>query len=103
MPRLDRNVEVDSDAGRAAARNRTLFVYWGRRGALSQLTLEMAKALGRSGIFSISRQNELFDQFAPTGARLIPIDTFRHGAQAILNLPRMISIRRQIRAAIAEH
>ena len=85
------------------AHHRTLFIYWGRRGALSQLTLELAKALGRSGFFSVSRQNELFDQFPSTGVRLIPVDTFTHAAKAVLNIPRILSIRRRLRAAIAEH
>jgi glycosyltransferase involved in cell wall biosynthesis len=80
-----------------------MFVYWGRRGALSQWTLELANDAGDAEVFSVSRQNELFESIAGSGASILPVDTFRHGAQSILALPRIVGLRRQIRTAIVDH
>ena len=55
---------------------RVMFVYWGRRGGLTQFTLELAKeAVARPGLnatISISRQNEVFEDFAQFGDHLFP-------------------------------
>jgi len=65
---------------------RVAFIYWGRRGSLSQFTLELAEASERQRLvdatFSVSRNNESFDIFAPLGDRIVPVDTFvpTHGA-----------------------
>jgi glycosyltransferase involved in cell wall biosynthesis len=86
-----------------SVRNRTLFIYWGRRGAISELVLELTKVSDGDAFFSVSRQNELFDQIRGSGARILPIDTFNQGFGAILNLHRLSAIRRQVLAAIKEH
>ena len=48
-------------AAMAQSAKRTLFVYWGRRGALSQFVLGLAAIRDDAAIISISQQNELFD------------------------------------------
>ena len=42
--------------------DRTLFLYWGRRGFFSEFVLELAKVSVGQALFSVSRQNELFAQ-----------------------------------------
>jgi glycosyltransferase involved in cell wall biosynthesis len=84
-------------------RDRTLFIYWGRRGAISELVLELAKVADGDALFSVSRQNELFDQISCSGARIIPVDTFNRGFGAASNLFRLPPIRRQILAAIEKY
>jgi glycosyltransferase involved in cell wall biosynthesis len=63
------------------------FLYWGRRGALPRLTLDLAEAArGRPDLdlhLSISYQNTLFPEHAWLGDRLLPIDTFRTAAGAV--------------------
>jgi glycosyltransferase involved in cell wall biosynthesis len=86
-----------------SVRDRTLFIYWGRRGAISELVLELTKVADDDALFSISRQNELFDQISCSGARILPVDTFNRGFGAISNLFRLSSIRRQVLAAIEKH
>jgi glycosyltransferase involved in cell wall biosynthesis len=87
----------------SAAVNRPLFVYWGRRGSLSQFVLELARVAGDKAVFSLSRHNELFEQICALGNPLVPVDTFDRHAGAVFRLPRMIGIRRQIAQAIAHH
>jgi glycosyltransferase involved in cell wall biosynthesis len=75
---------------------RTLFIYWGRRGAMSQFVLDLARVLDEADIVSISRQNELFDEIAKTGVPLLPVDTFETGHGAILRAWRLLRIRREL-------
>ena len=82
---------------------RSLFIYWGRRGAISEFTLELALAAGQRAIFSVARQNELFGEISRSGAPLLPVDTFERGYGAVTKLYRLRQIRRQILAAIKEH
>lgn len=86
-----------------SARDRTLFIYWGRRGALSQLASELAKVSDGDAFFSISRQNELFGQISRGGACILPVDTFNRGFGAITGLFRLPRIRRELLAAIEKH
>jgi glycosyltransferase involved in cell wall biosynthesis len=83
-----------------SVRNRTLFIYWGRRGYLSALVLELAKVSDGEALFSVSRQNELFDQIKSSGASLLPVDTFNRSSGAIFSLFRLSRIRRELLAAI---
>lgn len=82
---------------------RILFSFWGRRGALSQFALELARAaLGRSDLtatFSISRANELFADFEALGADLLTLDMFATNAGAALDLWRVPGLRRRLAAA----
>ena len=61
--------------------DRTLmFAYWGRRGPVAQLTLELALAAANKRqpiTFSVSTSNELYDRYAIFGNAIFPIRTFR--------------------------
>jgi glycosyltransferase involved in cell wall biosynthesis len=87
----------------ATPSHRPLFVYWGRRGALSHFVLELARVAGQTAVFSLSRQNELFEQIRSLGNPLIPVDTFDSHAGAILRLPRLLDIRKQTMDAVAHY
>jgi glycosyltransferase involved in cell wall biosynthesis len=59
-----------------------MFAYWGRHGALTQLTQELAKTIRKIGrdrefTVSISTTNELFDSYEKFGELMFPIKTFR--------------------------
>jgi glycosyltransferase involved in cell wall biosynthesis len=82
---------------------RPLLIYWGRRGSLSRIVLDLATVAGNGAVFCVSKQNELFDQICKTGVPLIPIDGFQRAAGAILSLHQFPSIRRRIVQAIREH
>lgn len=86
-----------------SVRNCTLFIYWGRRGYLSALVLELAKVSDGEALFSISRQNELFDQISCSGASILPVDTFNRSFGAVSSLFRLSQIRRELLAAIEKH
>lgn len=81
-------------------KTRVMFVYWGRRGALSQFTLEVARAALKdeklSTTISVSRQNELISSFEEFGPALLPIDTFSHGVSAVLQAWRIPRLRQQL-------
>lgn len=83
--------------------DRSLFIYWGRRGSISEFVLELARISGRGALFSVSRQNELFGQISQSGASILPVDTFDRGIGAIFGLFRLPGIRRRLVAAIAKH
>jgi glycosyltransferase involved in cell wall biosynthesis len=82
---------------------RTLFLYLGRRGALSAFTLELAREAGQRAVFCISRQNELHDEIAAAGAPVVSVDTFRTNLGAIGRLPRLWALRSQLDNAIKEY
>lgn len=89
-----------------AKTRRVLFTYWGRRGAMTPFMLRLAEACDDisdlEATFSVSRQNESFDQFAPFGKRLLPIDTFARNAGALTQAWRIPAIRRQVTQWIAD-
>jgi glycosyltransferase involved in cell wall biosynthesis len=82
---------------------RILFVYLGRRGAVSQLALELARAAPRRAVLAVSRQNELYDRIAATEAPVIAVDTFSGAAGALLALPRVLAIRRRLVGALQDY
>ncbi len=86
-----------------SVRDRTLFIYWGRRGSISEFLLELSKIADDDTLFSVSRQNELFDPIRRGGAHILPVDTFERGFGAISNLFRLRKIRRELLAAIAKY
>jgi glycosyltransferase involved in cell wall biosynthesis len=79
---------------------RILFAYWGRRGALSRFTLNLAQAcldipqLGAT--ISVSRQNEIFDQFLPLEPRLLQVSTFESPLGALTAPVRIRRLRRDL-------
>ncbi len=80
----DSNPKASAEA--LARPPRVMFMYWGRRGSLPRLTLEVAHAArAMTNIdctVSVSRQNELFHAYSDFGSSLFAIDTFdsNHGA-----------------------
>ena len=82
--------------------DRTLFIYWGRRGAISEIVLELAGIAGDRAVFSVSRQNELFVEISRAAQRVLPIDTFTRSFGSIFGLHRLWAIRRSLLAAIKE-
>jgi glycosyltransferase involved in cell wall biosynthesis len=77
-----------------------LFAYWGRRGALSRFTLNLARACqdipNLDATISVSRQNEMFEQFLPFGPALLPVNTFASAVGALANPLRLLRLRRDI-------
>jgi glycosyltransferase involved in cell wall biosynthesis len=62
-----------------------MLAYWGRRGPISQLTLELARnAMSKSNsiTFSVSISNELFNHFAPFGEAVFGARTFESPVSA---------------------
>lgn len=75
--------------------SRILFLYWGRRGAMTPFAYQAALTDldDVETLFSISRQNERFEQFRLLGERLLPVDTFRRGYGALTELWRVPGLR----------
>jgi len=64
-----------------------MFGYWGRRGALTQLTLELCHAIEDAGrhkttTVSVSTTNESIDEYWAFGDLIFPLGTFRRPASA---------------------
>jgi glycosyltransferase involved in cell wall biosynthesis len=82
-----------------------LFVYWGRRGAMTRFTHGvMSAALSEPDVrplLSISRQNEDFALFEDFGANLLPVDTFSRGSGALTEAWRIGGLRRDIERWVA--
>jgi len=83
---------------------RVMFTYWGRRGALSQIALEVGRTALVSerlaATISVSRQNDNFAAFEQLGGALFPIDTFRSNAGALLQSWRIPLLRRALYARV---
>lgn len=81
-------------------RSRVMFLYWGRRGALSQFTLELGRAAmaepNLQATISVSRQNESFDAFREFGDALSPVSTFSSNIGALTGAWRVPLLRRQL-------
>lgn len=86
-----------------SSHKRTLFIYLGRRGALSQFALELARTAAERAVLVISRQNELFAEIAAAGAQVVAVDTFERGSGAIVNLCRVPPLRRRVIEALSEY
>ena len=85
---------------------RIMFQYWGRRGALQQFTLEVARAaLADPDIaptITVSRQSELFGAFATLGPCVIAFDTFSGALGALGSSWRIPVVRRRLYNLLAE-
>jgi glycosyltransferase involved in cell wall biosynthesis len=83
-----------------------MFQYWGRRGAVQQLTLEVARAaLAEPEIattISVSRQSELFDTFKELGSALVAFHTFSSNLGALSSSWRIPATRRRLYDELAE-
>jgi glycosyltransferase involved in cell wall biosynthesis len=77
-----------------------MLAYWGRYGALPQLTLELAAACARAGdasrtTISISSSNELFKEYTRFGETIFPVDTYLSPSGA-LNVAAWVRLRRRV-------
>lgn len=75
-----------------------MLAYWGRHGALPQLTLELADACRRTGhgpdtTISISTSNELFDKYGKFGEAIFPVATYASALSAA-NIAAVCRLRR---------
>jgi glycosyltransferase involved in cell wall biosynthesis len=86
---------------------RILFAYWGRRGALSRFTLNLARTCQDmcelDATISVSRQNEIFDQFLPLGPKLLPVTTFEAPLGAVTGAVRIPRLCRDLLQRVASH
>jgi glycosyltransferase involved in cell wall biosynthesis len=77
-----------------------MLLYWGRRGALSRLTLELARAARSltdvSATLSVSRQNEAYDTFERSGSPVFPVTTFESSFGAVAGVGQMLAVRRAL-------
>lgn len=84
--------------------SRVMFLYWGRRGALSRFTLELGRvALNQPDLrttITVSRQNESFDNFREFGDALFPITTFASNVGALIQSWRVPLLRRSLLARL---
>ena len=98
--RVDQLLQAERNTPR---QQRVLFLYWGRRG-LSEFALMLAEAArARSdfhAVFSVSRQNDRFDEFQRLGECVEPIDTFESNIGALFAVWRVRRARNQILARI---
>ena len=63
------------------SRRPLMLAYWGRYGALPQMTLELAQACARTGrgdqtTISVSTSNELFHEYLELGEAIFPVTTY---------------------------
>lgn len=79
---------------------RVLFTYWGRRGAVGRLSLDLARVCRSTALvdatWSIARQNELFPAFEESGVPLLPVTTFESAAGALAGSWRALNARREL-------
>ena len=77
-----------------------MFAYWGRRGPLSQLSLELAHVIAARNDFrctiSVSKQNEQFDKFNFLHEDLFAIDTYNKQYQAFFRYMHLRNLRRNL-------
>jgi glycosyltransferase involved in cell wall biosynthesis len=89
----------------AARNDRILFAFWGRRGAMSRFTLDLARTLRKMDLdatVSISTGNELYDEIAAVGVPVLPVETFASALGAVTRFDRFLSLRHCLGEAI-EH
>lgn len=84
-----------------------LFIYWGRRGAMSQFTLELARVAARipglNAKFSVSTGNELLDEITEAGNQVLPIESFKSNVGAVSSMGRVLRLKRMMRDTIERH
>jgi glycosyltransferase involved in cell wall biosynthesis len=78
---------------------RVMFLYWGQRGAMSRFALALAETVKNMTeldvVFSLSNQNELFEDFLRSGLKLYPVNMFSSRIGAISRLYRVPALRQQ--------
>ncbi|MCQ8782822.1 glycosyltransferase [Mangrovibrevibacter kandeliae] len=95
-----RDVEEPAETAEKADPLRVMFLYWGRRGPLSRLTLDLVRSAGMRKDFrasvSVSRSNELYRDFEALGPVLHPVSTFGGASGAVLGAWRLPLLRHQL-------
>ena len=76
--------------------DRELFVFLGRRGAISRWVPDITGLTAGRAAVVVSRQNEIYNQIRNSGPNIVKVDTFDNVLGAIWHLPRIFSIRRKI-------
>jgi hypothetical protein len=78
---------------------RVMFLYWGKRGAMSRFALTLAETVKNMTeldvVFSLSDENELFDDFMRSGLKLHPVSMFASRIGPISRLYRIPALRQQ--------
>jgi glycosyltransferase involved in cell wall biosynthesis len=76
-----------------------MFLYWGQRGAMSRFALTLAQAVKSmvelDVVFSLSDENELFDDFKRSGLKLHPVSMFSSRIGPISRLYRIPALRQE--------
>lgn len=87
-----------SNIGPTAHASRVMFLYWGRRGGVVPLTLQIAREVADNPActVSISSSNERVNEFIGSGCRLFLIDTFSSNFGALLRSWHMPRLRRML-------
>ena len=75
---------------------RELFVFLGRRGAISRWVPDITGLTADRAAVVVSRQNEIYAQIRNSGPNIVKVDTFDSVLGAIRHLPRIFSIRRKL-------
>jgi glycosyltransferase involved in cell wall biosynthesis len=82
-----------------------MLLYWGRRGAMSRFTLDLARVacagLHHCVTVSVSRQNELYSEFESLGPSLLPVRTFQSGVGAVAGLHQLVALRHALARRLA--
>ena len=98
-------IAVPKPTGQPAAR--VMFLYWGRRGAMPQFTLELGRAAlvnpAIEATICVSRQNEMFPAYAEIGSAVYPVTTFATHLGAAFQSWRLPLICRQLTAYLTSH
>lgn len=78
-----------------------MLAYWGRRGALPKLTLDLARIVALQDSircsFSLSTSNELFEQFKLLGNDLFPIRAFTKNSNALFTFKPLLELRYRLK------
>jgi glycosyltransferase involved in cell wall biosynthesis len=79
---------------------RVMFLYWGKRGAMSRFALALAQTVKNMAelevVFSLSDENELFDDFMRSGLKLHPVSMFASRIGPISRLYRIPALRKKL-------
>jgi glycosyltransferase involved in cell wall biosynthesis len=91
------------DAPLSPQPKRILLIYLGRRGAMSQFALELARVARERVVVVVARQNELYGEIAAAGAPVVAVDTFSTAWEAFARIARIFAIRRRIVEVLREY
>src|SRR5438552_7099686 len=86
----------DEDRIMSGQPERELFVFLGRRGAISRWVPDITGLTADRAAVVVSRQNEIYAQIRNSGPNIIKVDTFDSVLGAIRHLPRILSMRRKV-------